>query len=571
MNGPEITGNVELSYGAYNLNIKIQNSLRFISGLILIFSLCQPAYAFNNSQDLNNNTLDYAGVQDLIALLISDSFAKRNRAMHDILEISKDPGVLTALENELESADAIGRITITFTLFLAGDDPDVRFHELMDIFSNGSIEEQTEISHLLSVWLDPALHSEYIDAIVHLWSFELDPYVKVCLLSVLGSYVVNSEVLDLVISAAYDPSIEVKFRAAMSLGSTQGEYSVLAQNPKIIDTLIYLLNDPDPGVRGMACSSLGSHGYSDEVYYALLNVYGTESSVNTRSTALLQIARIGPKEVTAPMVLNALQSQNRQFRVLATAAVSYIGNYPGFVQSISDILEEGIPRWGIFIYAGPYYQLQLLGSDACDAIPTLISIIEQRRDDADNAIETLKYISTCQDDVIPTLKDVLINESNYYLIKEAILAAGEIGTSDGILIPELIGIAGTDSFEYYTSEWPLSYYAVDSLGEFGDFEIELEPELKALLEDSPDEAFAVHLHLALFKLNSDPEIHKQKIFDALFSDDELVVDNALWACGELGPLAYEMLPKIQELVEIYMNTHVLFGWQGVLQKITAEH
>ena len=52
------------------------------------------------------------------------------------------------------------------------------------------------------------------------------------------------------------------------------------------------------------------------------------------------------------------------------------------------------------------------------------------------------------------------------------------------------------------------------------------------------------------------------------SDDLEIVDRAVWACGELGPEAIEMLPALYELVEDLRDTHVYFGFAGVIEAIS---
>ena len=472
------------------LFIIISILLPFIIGISIVNANC-------TLEDTSNNLI----IAEAFKELTDPNYNRRWGAVQTILSNINKPSVLNTLRECLNSPDTSERIVATYTLFLAGDDPEIRFNEMLHYLELDSPEEQGLTEFILIKWFDCIIYDKYIDDIIMFAQRTNNPSAEHWAVFILHNALSNSEVFDYVISLTTNQSADIRKLVTEMLEWKNGESSVIRGDDTILETLMNLLKDDSEKVRVAACRSIASHGYFDMSYYALLDVYQYDRSPDVRRSSLIGLAQIGPREITGPIVLDALQSRNRSFRVDATAAVKYVGAYPGIAKAISDIIDEAPPRWGSFLVATPYSQLQYLGSEACEVLPTLISVIRQRRVDSDMAIEALQYIySSCPDSVNEILLEVLVCDNDYYDLEAALIVVGKIRGINVLHINEITRLAQCSQFMERLPGFPLSYFAVDALGnqkEFADITI---PFLENLLQDNSGSAFAVHINLALYKL-----------------------------------------------------------------------
>jgi len=389
-----------------------------------------------------------------------------------------------------------------------------------------------------------------------------------CLLS-MQDVAYKPEVLDFIMLCTTEQSRDIRAKAASILGWTHMEFASLYQNDEVIAALTTLLNDSDEGVRATACESLASHGYETETYERLTKVYREDESTLVKECALSSIARIGPIEETGPLVLDALQDTG--FRLRAVNAVEWIGAYPEIVQALCAIIDDSPPAFMGMGVTWVYPQLQLMGTDAREAIPIVISVIERGLYHADLAVQTLPFLDNTSPEIVKVLTEILTYSNDTKLLKQAIIASGRMESGHAQLMNPIMQFAKGDPGQEWRSEWSLPILAVNTLGEYYNQKDIIIPVLRDILRHYEGTAFAINIDLALWRLGDMPQWHRNRIFKALYSKRENILHRALWACGELGPEAKLMLPRILELVLSYMRGDIVYEWDGVLEKINPEY
>ena len=249
--------------------------------------------------------------------------------------------------------------------------------------------------------------------------------------------------------------------------------------------------------------------------------------------------------------------------------------HPEYVDAIIDIIAKDVPRYYGFIYASPYKALQSFGPDSCQAVEVLNEIIMERRADCNFAIATLGYLGECSESSTTILKDLLANSDermDFEIMKATILTAGQIGEPLVKLVPELGQIICNmeDSEEISNGDWSLGIYAIDSLAAFQSHPSYVRCILENIIQRENKNPQLIHASLTLYKLGINKYENKMRIFDALYDENEDLTFHALWACKELGPIASDMLPRIQELITQYSYVNERYRWEGILESIRRD-
>lgn len=146
-------------------------------------------------------------------------------------------------------------------------------------------------------------------------------------LEVLSDSISDTRVIIFLELLCKDETIDIKIKLSQIFGridSITNLYTLKMYSSLLIE----LSDDDDATVRWWACKSLGRYNCSDNIYNRLLNVYFCDSDVEVRIEALEALAIICPSEDIVPIVMDALNNENRQIQILATDVIKWTGYYP---------------------------------------------------------------------------------------------------------------------------------------------------------------------------------------------------------------------------------------------------
>lgn len=605
---------------------------------VILFIVALAIASFSVSPSLARDQLTNLGLSEAEIIGLIDQLDRINMewsedAVSTLIKHGSEPLVHELLVENLESLREFrfhAKANLLWILFRIEESPRPRLDALLELLyepGNCAMEDGFVSAATAMQRLNIDTDQEYIDLIYeHL--LETDPQWQGHLLLVLGAYRDDPRITEFLIDSVFREDRHNSSWTMIGYVIDVLESNTnLKEDEALLDRFLETLKDGPDGARQDIAKILIAYGSNESVISSLFQSVNEDRHLNVRIYAIETLAQLVSKSEIFPTVLDLLWSQDVRDNIVALKAIKEIGNALDIVEGICRIIESGRLH-NIYDEECPYVALQAIGEDACDAVPILIKVIESRRGNYIDAVITLKSIGPCAADAVPALLDVLesadkqapgyryivekvfdtissfgslashaspaiielIDPDDQYQRWYALEALGKIGGDPSIITPKLLEMAISPSSEEDRNVvFTLNELAINTLSNFKDQDDEIIPVLLTLLEQNPDSRLAIHLHLALFKLGYEPELHRQEILDSLYilefdydgvnmqiynydesyNDKLWILEHAMWACGELGQDAIEELDRIRLWVELAPRSSMLLDDSSPDSKIIA--